>query len=218
MRRCGISIPIGALSHQWTLDPLVCIRRLLGSHALPSRAISIALHPVTASGTAARAQQPEQARGPGKGDGEPDDDVHAVTEGAVDVVFFEGRVEGAHECGVEDCRREGKSHDEQVADAGDDGGGEAAPAAEEGGDADENFEDQADYGDDVGDEHPFAGRVVGVEAIFELGAEEIFHARVVQSPDLHGVEPELRRAGRAVGYLVGGVGASGGEVARAVIP
>lgn len=76
----------------------------------------VALDAVAAAGAAAGAEQPKGAGRPGAEHRDPHDDVHGITEGGVDVVVFEGGVEGSHQRAVEDRSRQGEGEDEEAAD------------------------------------------------------------------------------------------------------
>ena len=89
-----------------TRNPLICIRRLLN--------LNLLLIPLSAA--AAHGNQPEEARGDGEGDAEPDDAEHVFAEEGLDVVGFEDGAEGAGEGGVDGGRGYGGAEDE-------DGGG-----------------------------------------------------------------------------------------------
>lgn len=201
------------------LHPLVIVRTILSTHA-PSRGpVAVALDALAAPGAAARGEEPEEAAGEGERDADPDDDVDLVAERALDVVFLEGGVEGAGESGVEDGACEGEADVEERADAADDGGGQAAPAREEGEEADEDLDDRGDEGDDVGDEHPFGDCAVGVQAVGQLFAEELVDAGVVEAPYVHRVEPELVLVRRAECDLVTDTPcAVCAEISRAIVP
>ena len=203
-----------------TPHPLVIIRRLLARAPTPATAVfslvivTIPLDAIAPPAAAAGAEQPEEARGEGEGDAEPGGNVDAVAEGAVDVVFVEGGVEGACEGGVEDGGRKAEGDDEERGDARYDCRGQAAQPGEQREEADEDL----DYGGyechDVADEHPFRDGFVGGEAGAELFAEELVDARVVQAPDFDGVEPEFVRVWAAeVDMVADAAGAVGGEVA-----
>lgn len=95
----------------------------------PFPAVIITFDAVAATGTAARAEQPEQSGGPGEKHGQPGDDEHVMAEGTVDVVILESLVESSGECGVEDGDGQGEGEDKDAADRGDDGRGQATPPA-----------------------------------------------------------------------------------------
>ena len=107
---------------QRTLHSFILVWALLIPELAPCRSVSVSLDPVAPSAAAARAEEPEETRGEGEEDAEPDGHVNAVAEGAVDVVFLQGVVEGACQGGVEDGGCEGESDEEDGADGGDDGG------------------------------------------------------------------------------------------------
>ena len=137
----------------------------------------------------------------------------------MNVVFREGGIEGADEGGVEDCRREGESDDEEGRDGGDDCSSYAAEAGEEREETDEDFNDGGDQGDDVGDEHPFSDDAVGVESVAEGGGEEGFDIAVVEAPDCDRVEPEFVGVRGAVFYIFGDAACGVvGVVSGAVVP
>lgn len=69
-----------------------------------------------------RAEEPEETRGEGEENSEPNRDIYAVTQGSVDIVFRQRIVEGTGQSGVEDCRCEGEADEEEGADARNDGG------------------------------------------------------------------------------------------------
>ena len=104
--------------HSGTRDPLIPTARLLHlkipapsrkSISLPlglcrpQSALVALMVRVAASGAAAHAEEPEERRGPGEDDGEPDGDHGVFAEGEVDVVGVEEAAEGAEEDGEEDC-------------------------------------------------------------------------------------------------------------------
>ena len=106
---------------QRTLHPLILIRDLRIAEPAAGRRIGavvggVALDAVAAAAAAAGAEEPEEAGGEGEGDAEPEGDVHVVAEGAVDVVFGEGVVEGGGEGGVEDRGGEGEADEEEGTD------------------------------------------------------------------------------------------------------
>ena len=82
--------------------------------------IAITLDLIAPTTAAAGTDEPEKARGEGEGDAEPGGDVDVLAEGAFDVVFIEGGVEGAGEGGVENCGGEGEGDDEEGGHAADD--------------------------------------------------------------------------------------------------
>lgn len=137
----------------------------------------------------------------------------------MDIVFLQRVVEGAGEGSVEDCRSEREGYDEEGTDGADNRGGQTAQAGEEREETDEDFDDGGDEGDDVGDEHPFRSRLVGIQSVAKFFAEELVDTSVVQTPDLHGIEPELVLMWRAERNVVGHTAIVVlGEVAGAVIP
>ncbi len=107
-------LPIPLPPHQRALNPLILMRRVL--EFLPPVSAFVVVVPldlVAAARAAARGDEPEEAATEGEGDGKPDGDVDGVPEGALDVVFLEGGVEGAREGGVEDRGCEGEGDGEE---------------------------------------------------------------------------------------------------------
>lgn len=129
-----------------------------------------------------------------------------MADGAVDVVFRQGVVEGAHEGGVQDRGGEGEGHDEGAADEAHDRGRQAAEAAEQGEEADDDFDGGGDHGDDVGYVHPFRDGFVDFEAVVELLAEDLVGLGLVEAPDFDRVEPELGLPFGAIRHVVAFVG------------
>lgn len=165
-----------------TLNPLVC-------PFLP-RLVAI-LDPIAPSRTAARAKQPKKTGAEGEGHSQPDGDIHAVTERAMDVVFLQCLVEAPHQGGVEYCGGQSEGDQEQATDGGDNSGGKATEAAEESKDTDQDFDNGCNDCDNVGDEHPFGGLLISMKTTAELFTEELVDVGVVQAPNLDGIEPEL---------------------------
>ena len=102
---------------QWTLHPLILVWALLIPEPAPCWTVTISLDLVAPSAAAARAEEPEETRGEGEENTEPDRHVDAVAEGAVDVVFLQRIVEGARQSCVEDCGCEGEGDEEQGANS-----------------------------------------------------------------------------------------------------
>jgi hypothetical protein len=104
--------------HIRTPHPLIRIRRLLDPNApSPTLAVSPILVVVgTAPGTAAHAEEPEDAGAEGEGYRKPDGAVHTAAEGAVDTVGLEDRIEGAGERRVEGCGGNGEGDCEEGLD------------------------------------------------------------------------------------------------------
>lgn len=159
MQRRLVTGRVARVTHVGALDSFVVVRRVFP--AFPS-AVIVPFDPVTTATAATGADQPEEARGEGEGYGEPDPDVDGAANIGVDLVLLERGVESADEGGVEDRGCEGEAHEEEGADAADDGGGDAAEAREERGKADEDFDNGGDNSDDVADEHPFGDGFVRV--------------------------------------------------------
>lgn len=166
---------VPALAQKRAVDAIVRVRGPFGARALlaavPAAVVSLDL--VAAAGAAAGAQEPKQARGPRKGNGDPEDDEDVVADRGVDVVFRQGVVEGGGEGGEEDGGSKGKAEDGGAADGRDDGGGKTSPAAEEGEHAHDHLNGGGDDGHDVRDEHPFRHGSIGFQAVVELFAKEL---------------------------------------------
>lgn len=111
--RCSIALS----TPQRTLYPLILVWALLIPEPAPCRTVTISFNLVAPSAAAARAEEPEETRGEGEENTEPDRHVNAVAEGAMDVVFLQRIVESARQSGVEDCRCEGEGDEEQGADS-----------------------------------------------------------------------------------------------------
>lgn len=102
---------------QGTLHPLILVWALLIPKSAPCWSITISLDLVAPPTAAARAEEPEEPRGEGEEDAEPDCHVNAMAEGAMNVVFRQRVVEGACQSGIEDCGREGEADEEEGADS-----------------------------------------------------------------------------------------------------
>ena len=212
------------VAEEGALDALVGIWGVFGAKALFAGVVTVALDTVATARAAARAEEPEEPRSPGEEDGEPDEDVHVVADGAVDVVFRQGVVECAHEGGVEDGGCECESHDEGAADGADDGGGQAAEAAEQGEKANYNFNGGGDDGHDVGNVHPFCDGFINLEAVVELLAENLVGLCLIEAPYFDRIEPKLGLPFGAMGHIVTFVsilvvkGLAFFQIALAVVP
>lgn len=68
-----------------------------------------------------RAEEPEETRGEGEENTQPDRDIDTVAKGSVDVVLRQRVVERAGQNGVENCRCEGEADKEEGADTRHDG-------------------------------------------------------------------------------------------------
>lgn len=86
-------------------NPLVGIRSLLRSRLLTAMR--------RLAGAAACADEPEEARGNGEGDAEPDDGEHLVGDGSFDVEGLEDGFESADEHSVDACRGCGCGYHEE---------------------------------------------------------------------------------------------------------
>ena len=113
-----------------------------------------------------------------------------MAEGAVDVIIFQSLVECSHEGGVEDGDGQGEGDDEYAADCAHDRCGEAAQSAEEGEKADEDFHRGGNDSHNVGYQHPFGDRLVDLQTVPKLFAEQLVRFGPGESPYFHGVEPE----------------------------
>lgn len=149
---------------------IVVIHPLVRS--LSARSIAV-LDLVAPARAAARAEQPEEASAERKCHGQPDDHIHLSSQRAADIVFLKCFVESSKQNRVEDGSSQGESEQEEAADDGDDSRDQTPDTAEEGEDSDEDFNDGGNNSDDVGDEHPFGGNAVRVQAITELLAEQL---------------------------------------------
>lgn len=107
--------------NEWTPHPLIPASGLLDPQTPPSPGEPVTLSlglrvpqpalvalvvGVTAAAAAAHAEHPEERRGPGEDDAEPDGDEGAAAEGEVDVIGVEQAAQGAEEGGEEDCAGE----------------------------------------------------------------------------------------------------------------
>lgn len=170
---------------------------------------------VAAARTAARGDEPEEARGERKGYGEPDDRQHACANGCFDLVCFQHRVEGGDKRAVQDGGSECSGEGECRRDGGDNGGYAASPSAEDGENADDDFGEGDPESDRVRGEHPLADLLIHLETVLELVWDQVADAGVVQTPYIHHVEPE---AGLARGAVVDRVPAIRSLVSSAVVP
>ena len=109
----SITIPLRRMKPRLRArHPLIRIGRLFPHFAIPP----IPLNTIAPPGTAARAEQPEEARDPGEEDCEPCPDIDCAAHAPVDVVLFEGVVEYPCEGRVEDCGCEGEGDGEEGGD------------------------------------------------------------------------------------------------------
>ena len=137
----------------------------------------------------------------------------------MNVVVFQGSVEGAGERSVQYGGCQGEAEDKDAADGADDGGGERTHTAEEGANTDNDFGNGGDDGHNVGDIHPFGHGLVSLQPILELFAEELISDGVVQMPDINRIEPELLLPVGAVCHvLVPAAGAVLLVVTCAIVP
>lgn len=204
-----VCLVVGQSPLKGTAHPLVIIGHLLPPEEATTTTLLVALgfivvafDPITPPAAAARAEQPEQPRRHGEDDPQPGGHIDVLPQRAVDVILVQGGVETPGEGGIQNGGRQGKREDEETRHDRHDGGEQAAQTTEEGEKTDEDLDDGGDERDHVGDEHPLGHGAVGVEPGFQLLAEELVHAGVVQPPDVDRVEPELVRVRGAEGHVV----------------
>ena len=83
-------VVVSAGAHVWAGNTLVRVRSLFHDDLLLVRA----------AGAAARGDEPEEARGEGEGNAEPEGREHVLAHGGFDVVGLEDRLEDGDEGGV----------------------------------------------------------------------------------------------------------------------
>lgn len=223
---------VGLIVRQSTLKrtphPLVIVRHLLSPEEptttmllIPLGLTVIPLDPIAPPTAAARAEQPEQPRRHRKHDAQPSGHIDILPQRAMDVILIQRGIERPIERRIQNRRRERKRQDEQTRHRAHDRREQAAQATEQREEAHEDFEDGGDESDDVRDEHPLRHRLVRVQPGFQLFAEELVHARVVQLPHVHGVEPEFVGVRGAIRHVIAPAIAArfvGDEGALAVVP
>jgi len=79
------------------------------------------------------------------------------------------------------------------------GGDEATPPAEDGEEANDEFDRGQDDGDEEGPVHPAGNLLIRVHALGKLVAKNLLHAGILETPYLDGVKVELEFARRALG-------------------
>jgi hypothetical protein len=187
-------------------NTLIRIRRLFNADLLVRRL----------AGAAAHAEEPEETGCETKGDGEPDDGEHLAAHGGFDVVGLEHGFEDAGEGGVDGGYGGGGGDDEDCLGlggglvwmcvvgckgtyGGHNGGDEAAPAAEDGEEADDEFGGAEDQSDTEGPHHPPRHFLVCVKSLLHVVAKQLLRAGALELPYGDGVKPEVGLGGGAVG-------------------
>ena len=210
-----------------TPHPLIIIRHLLPAKEpcplllIPLRLTIIPLDPITPPTTTARAEQPKQPRCHRKHDPQPGGHIDIPPQRAMDIILIQRSIERPIERRIQNRRRERERQDKQTRHDTHHRGEQTAQPTEQRQEPDEDFDDGGDQRDDVGDEHPFGHCFIGVQPRFQLLAEELVHARVIELPHFHGVEPELIGVRGTEGHVIAAPIAScviGDEGALTVVP
>ena len=210
-----------------TPHPLIVVRHLLPPKKstplllIPLGLTIIPLDAIAPPAATARAEQPEQPRRHREHDPQPRGHIDILPQRTMDIILVQRSIERPIERGIQNRRRERERQQKQTRHRTHHGGEHAAQATEQRQEPDEDLDDGGDQRDDVGDEHPFRHRLVGVQPGFQLLAEELVHARVIELPHLHGVEPELVGVRGAEGHVIAAPitsGVIGHEGALAVVP
>lgn len=152
-------------------------------------ALVVTFDAVAATGTAARAEQPEKSGGPGARHGNPGDDEHIMAKRTVDIIILQSVVESSRECRVKDGDGQGKGDDKDAADSRDDGRDQATPPAQEREEADHYFHRGRDDRYNVRYQHPFGDRLVDLQSVPKLFAKQLVRFGPGESPYLHRIEP-----------------------------
>lgn len=210
----------------------VGVRGLLGGDT-SGRVLGVVVRRTT--GAAARADDPEESSSEGEGSGQPGGCEDVLAHGSGNIVGFEFLVEerredseegsGSGRCG---CGEEERNLYDSLASCSLVGWIEkgrtytcnqashtATPTTADSKETNNQFNDGGDECDDVGNEHPLGNALVRVEGLAQPIGKRVFHARVLHTPDLEGVEVE---GGLGLGAEVRLVLVVGGDVARAVAP
>jgi hypothetical protein len=191
-------------------DALVGVGRLLDADFLVGRL----------AGAAADADEPEEARGEAKGDGEPDDGKHLLAHGGVDVVGFEDGFEDAGEGGVDGCGGRGCGDDEDclglrmmismvtlidrtvwcvMTYSRNNRSNQTSPPRKDGKEANHKLRRAQNQRNPKTPHHPARHLLIRVQALLQILAQYLLRRRVLEFPHAEGIEPELGRRFGAVG-------------------
>lgn len=89
-----------------------------------------------------------------------------------------------------------------VAYGGDDGNDETSPSREDGKETNDELSSSQDCSNDKSPVHPPSNLLVGVKSLLEVVAKHVLHRCVLETPDVDGIEPEIRLRRRAVCVLL----------------
>lgn len=171
-RGAGVERWLGRLRGVWAADGLVGVRCLLGGDATAVATVAVVVG--RATGAAARADSPEEGGGERESGCNPGSGVYVLAHVSLDSVRLDLVVKDAGNNGKHGCgRRRGRGREEEGRD-GNKSRHTGAPAAENGGNTEEELKSGRSKGDDVGDRHPLRDVLVNVQRLANVVWEGIF--------------------------------------------
>lgn len=196
-------------------DTLVRVRSLLGHDAVAA-AVAVVRR---ASGTAARAEQPEESSSECKRSCEPCSDVNVLAHGPVEAVLFQIGVEYTRIHGEQGGGSNRGCGSEQECNARDQAGDETAHAAADSEKTNKQLKPSGSKSNDISNRHPLGDSFVCLDSVLEAGGENVVDGAAVgaavQAPDSNRVE---RKLDLGLGAVVDFIFAVAGLVASTVAP
>lgn len=165
-RGAGVERWLGRLRGVRAADGLVGVRCLLSGDSTTVATVAVVVG--RATGAAARADSPEEGGGERESGCNPGSSVDVLAHVSLDSVWLYLVVENAGDNGKHGCGRRRSRGSEEEGRDGNKSRHAGTPAAENGGNTEEELKSGCSKGDDVGDRHPFRDVLVNVQRLANI--------------------------------------------------